>query len=254
MSDLAHPQFWLAALQIVWINILLSGDNAVVIAMACRGLQPRERRWGMIIGAGVASVLLIAFSSAITAVIGLAYLRILGAGALLWIAVGLISPTGADKEHQAHPAESLRRAVRIIVFADVIMSLDNAIAVATLARGRYLLIGLGLAISIPIVYGGSAIVLALIRRYPIIVWAGGALLGFVAGELFADDLALSPWLRTLVDGTVGSILPEAARHLQQRLGLDLTDSVFGILGAGIVIAAGLAERWRGGRRPTDEGA
>src|SRR5579871_4969961 len=225
MSDLAHLQFWAAALQVVWINILLSGDNAVVIAMACRGLQPRQRRWGMIIGAGVASVLLITFSSVVTAVMGLPYARMLAAGALLWIAAGLLGPMPADQGQRASAAKNLRRAVRTIVLADVIMSLDNAIAVAAVARGRYALIGLGLAISIPIVYGGSRIVLALIGRYPIIVWAGGALLGFVAGELLADDPALSPWLRALVDGSIGSALPGAARHFQHQIGLDLTESI-----------------------------
>jgi YjbE family integral membrane protein len=242
MTELAHPQFWLAALQIVWINLLLSGDNAVVIAMACRGLPPRERRWGMIIGAGVASALLIAFSSAMTALMALPYLRLLGAGALLWIAIRLVGPAELEEGDQSRAVASLRRAVRIIVLADIIMSLDNAVAVAALAHGRYALIGLGLAVSIPIVYGGSAIVLALIGRFPIIIWAGGALLGFVAGELFADDPVLASWLRELVDTHIGSWLPEAARHFQHELSLDLTDVAFGLLGAGLVIVAGLGLR------------
>jgi YjbE family integral membrane protein len=249
MSELSHLQFWLAALQIVWINLLLSGDNAVVIAMACRGLRPRERRWGITIGAGVASLLLIAFSSIVTALLALPYLRLLGAAALLWIAIGLVGQREREEADASKAGENLRRAVRTIVLADFIMSLDNAVAVAALARGRYELIGLGLAVSIPVVYGGSAIVLALIGRFPIIIWAGGALLGFVAGELFADDPVLSSWLRAAVETHVGSLLPEAVRHAQRALGLDLTDLVFGLLGAAIVIVAGLLAR----RHKTDAG-
>jgi len=245
MNELSDLQFWLAALQIVWINLLLSGDNAVVIAMACRGLRPRERRWGITLGAAVASLLLITFSSVMTALLTLPYLRLIGAAALLWIAIGLVGP----KEHEAadgsKAAESLGRAVRIIVLADFFMSLDNAVAVAALARGRYELIGLGLAVSIPIVYGGSAIMLVLIRRFPIIVWAGGAMLGFVAGELFADDPVLSSWLRGVMEAHVFSFLPEAVRNAQRALGLDLTDLVFGLLGAAIVIVAGLVQRRTG---------
>jgi len=247
MSELSQPQFWLAALQIVWINLILSGDNAVVIAMACRGLRPRERRWGMIIGAGMAATLLIAFSSAMTALLALPYLHLLGAGALLWIAIGLVDPTEPAAADASRPVENLRRAIRIIVVADVIMSLDNAVAVAALARGRYALIGLGLAVSIPIVYGGSAIILALIGRFPIIVWAGGALLGFVAGEMFVDDPTLS-WLREMVDAALGSALPERVRHFQRELGPDLADLAFGLVGAAIVIVAGLVAR----RRRTDD--
>jgi YjbE family integral membrane protein len=235
MSDLANPQFWFAALQIVWINILLSADNAVVIAMACRGLKPRERRWGMIIGAGVATALLIIFASAVTALIQLPYLRILGGGALLWIAVNLV---GQPEEPHAIAAASLRRAVWVIVTADFVMSLDNAVAAAALARGRYALIGLSLAVSIPIVYGGSVIMIALIRRFPIVVWVGGALLGFVAGEMFADDPVLSLWLRPAVDSHVAPVLPEAARHLLDRFGLDLASLVLGLFGACMVVVAG----------------
>jgi YjbE family integral membrane protein len=253
MNELSHPQFWLAALQIVWINLLLSGDNAVVIAMACRGLRPRERRWGMTIGAGVASLLLIAFSSVMTALMVLPYLRLLGAAALLWIAIGLVRPREHEEAGASIAAADLRRAVRTIVLADFIMSLDNAVAVAALARGRYALIGLGLAISIPIVYGGSAIVLALIRRFPIIIWAGGALLGLVAGELFADDPVLASWLPALAETHIGALLPEALRHLQQQFGLNLAHVVFGLLGAAIVIIVGLVQRTDDGGRRTKDG-
>jgi YjbE family integral membrane protein len=229
MTQLSQPEFWVSALQIVWINILLSGDNAVVIAMACRDLPRRQRRWGMIAGAGVSSILLILFTGVVTALMALPYLRLISACALLWIAVRLVGPAPHDKEGPA-AVDSLRRAVRIIVVADIIMSLDNVVAVAAIAQGRYVLFGLSLAVSIPIVYGGSAIVMSLLRRFPIIVWAGGALLGWIAGELFVGDPAMRAF--------------------------DLSDIAFGMLGAGIVIVVGLLWRKRttdGGGRTTEDG-
>jgi YjbE family integral membrane protein len=152
----------------------------------------------------------------VTELLRLPYLRLVGAIALLWIAIRLVGPSHHQQEEVA--ARSLRRAVEIIVLADLIMSLDNVVAVAAVAQGRYLLLALGLAVSIPVVYGGSAIVLSLLRRFPIIVWAGGALLGFIAGGLFVDD-------------------PVFMRF-------ELSEVGFGLLGAAIVIAVGRLWRWR----------
>ncbi len=244
-AQFSQPQFWVAALQIIWINILLSGDNAVVIAMACRDLPPRQRRWGMIMGAGVSSTLLIVFTSVVTALMALPYLRLISAGALLWIAIKLVGPTPHEEESVA--VESLRRAVRIIVVADIIMSLDNVVAVAAVAQGRYVLLGLSLAVSIPVVYGGSAIVLSLLGRFPIIVWAGGALLGFVAGELFVSDPVVASRLSaTAILGIdANSAISEAAARFRHWMSLDLADLAFGTLGACLVILVGLV--WRGHR-------
>ena len=208
----------------------------MVIAMACRGLRPRERRWGMIIGAGLAGVLLIAFTSIVTALIALPFLRLLGGCALLWIAVRLLGakPPGAAEETMA--VDSLRRAVQIIVAADIIMSLDNVVAVAAVARGNYALIGLSLAISIPIVFVGSALISRLLKRFPIIVWAGAALLGFVGGELIAEDTVLGPWLQAIPIRSEANI-------------------AFGTLGAGIVLVLGrmCKRRAAGDRRATPDG-
>ncbi|MGC1465589.1 MAG: TerC family protein [Pseudolabrys sp.] len=179
--------FWLSVLQVIWINILLSGDNAVVIALACRGLPPRERMWGMIIGAGFASVLLIVFTGVISVLLTLPYLKLVGAIALVWIAVKLLAPQAHDEEDTAEAVDDLWRAVRIVVVADIVMSLDNVIAVAAVAKGQYLLLTLGLAVSIPMVIAGSAIILALLERLPILVWGGAAILGWVAGDIFAGD-------------------------------------------------------------------
>jgi YjbE family integral membrane protein len=187
LSEMTHPAFWLAVVQVIWINILLSGDNAVVIALACRGLPPRERRWGMIIGAGVASVLLIVFTGIVSMLMTLPYLKMVSAVALVWIAIKLLAPAAHDAEDTPEAVQDLWRAVRLVVVANIVMSLDNVIAVAAVAKGNYILLTLGLVISIPIVIAGSAIILALLERFPILVWGGAAVLGWVAGDIFASD-------------------------------------------------------------------
>jgi len=187
VTEMTHPTFWLSVVQVIWINILLSGDNAVVIALACRGLPPHERRWGMIIGAGVASVLLIVFTGIVSVLMTLPYLKLVSALALVWIAIKLLAPAAHDAEGTPEAVEDLWRAVRIVVLANIVMSLDNVIAVAAVAKGDYVLLTLGLVVSIPIVIAGSAIILALLERFPILVWGGAAVLGWVAGEIFASD-------------------------------------------------------------------
>lgn len=182
-----QPAIWVPIVQIIWVNILLSGDNAVVIALACRGLPPRERMWGMIIGTGLAALLLILFAGAVSVLMTLPYLKLVSSVALVWIAVKLLAPVSQFEENTPEAGESLWHALRIVVLADIVMSLDNVIAIAAVAKGRYMLLALGLAISIPMVIAGRAVILALIRRFPILVWGGGAVLGWVAGEIFAGD-------------------------------------------------------------------
>jgi len=222
MASMATPQFWIAVVQIIWINILLSGDNAVVIALACRELPPRERLWGMVIGAGVASVLLIAFTAIFSVLLTLPYLRLAGAIALIWIAIKLLAPQPHDEEGSTEAAHDLWRAVWIVVVADIVMSLDNVIAVAAVAKGQWVLLIIGLSISIPVVIAGSAIILWLMERFPILVWGGAAILGWVAGDIFAGD--------TFVLGVFNSVDPEV---------LDYAASV---VGAVIVLATSLV--WR----------
>jgi YjbE family integral membrane protein len=180
---------WLALGQIIWINALLSGDNAVVIAMACRSLPPAQRRTGMILGAGVAIGLRIIFTLIIVTLMGIPYLKVIGALALLYIAIDLIRPK-SDDEHGVQGHDNMWRAVGTIAIADVVMSLDNVIAIAGVAGDHWGLLILGLVISIPMIIAGSAIILAAIDKFPIIVWAGAALLGFVAGEMLVSDVAL----------------------------------------------------------------
>jgi YjbE family integral membrane protein len=214
-----HPAFWLAAVQIMGINILLSGDNAVVIALAVRALPPKERFWGMVLGAGAAAVLLILFTGIVATLMQLPYLKLAGGLALFWVAIKLVSPQPHDAEDTPEAIEDLWRAVRVVVVANIVMSLDNVIAVAAAAKGNYVLLGLGLAVSIPVVIAGSALFLAIIERFPIVVWGGGALLGWIAGGLLPED-------------------PIIAEHFSEATA-EMLDVVCGIAGAIFVVLVGL---------------
>jgi YjbE family integral membrane protein len=216
----------LTALQIMGINILLSGDNAVVIALAVRALPPKERFWGMILGAGVAAVLLILFTGIVATLMELPYLKLVGGLALFWVAVKLVAPQPHDAEDTPEAVEDLWRAVRVVVVANIVMSLDNVIAVAAAAKGNYVLLGLGLAISIPVVIAGSALFLAIIERFPLVVWAGGALLGWIAGGLLPEDPAIAQYLPNS-EVSLGGIEAEPITV------------ICGILGAIFVVVMGL---------------
>jgi len=222
-DSMVQPTFWLSVLQVIWINILLSGDNAVVIALACRGLPPRERLWGMVIGAGFASVLLIVFTGVISMLMTLPYLKLISAIALVWIAVKLLAPQAHDAEDTPEAAQDLWRAVRIVVIADIVMSLDNVIAVAAVAKGQYVLLTIGLAVSIPMVIAGSAMIMALLERFPVLVWGGAAILGWVAGDIFASDPIVlgvfpdyAPEHVDLVAQIVGAILVVVSGYVWRR--------------------------------------
>ena len=185
-NGIDSTRLWIAVAKIVWINILLSGDNAVIIAMACRGLPARQRFWGMIFGAGIAVLLRIFFTGIVASLMSLPYLKIVGGLALLIIAMRLLVPDKAD--HSAREVvEHLWRAVRIIALADTIMSLDNVIAIAAAVEGDMALLVLGLAISIPLIVGGAALIMTILDRFPLLVWAGVALLGWIAGEVIVTD-------------------------------------------------------------------
>jgi YjbE family integral membrane protein len=185
-NELGQTAFWVALLKIMWINVLLSGDNAVVIAMACLGLPRRQRLWGIVLGAGVAVVLRIIFTVVIAQLMLLPYLKLIGGLALFYIAVKLLVPEDEDKS-EVEAVEHLWRAVRIVAVADIVMSLDNVIAIAAAAAGNFALILIGLAISIPLIVAGAALIMAVLERYPVLVWAGSALLGWIVGETIATD-------------------------------------------------------------------
>jgi YjbE family integral membrane protein len=195
-EELQQPTFWVALGKIIWINILLSGDNALVIALACRGLEPRHRLWGMVLGAAAAVFLRIVFTGIVVQLMELPFLKLVGGLALIVIAAKLLVPEREDEEG-VESASHLWAAVQIVVIADIVMSLDNVIAVAAAANGSMVLLVLGLAISVPLIVGGAALIMALLNSLPILVWAGAALLGWIAGDVIATDPAIQPKLQAL---------------------------------------------------------
>ena len=191
--EFATPQFWVAAMEIIVINILLSGDNAVVIALACRNLPHKQRRLGIfwgVIGAVVLRIILTFFA---VSLLRLPYLQIVGAALLLWIGIKLIAEE-EDGEHEIHASDRLFSAVKTVVVADLVMSLDNMIGVAGAAKGSLVLLVFGLVVSIPLVVVGAQLIMKLVERFPILVMAGGGLLGYLAGEIAIDDSAVKPWI------------------------------------------------------------
>ena len=244
-TDIHHPAFWLAVGKIIWINVLLSGDNALVIAMACRGLHGRHRLWGMVIGSGVAVVLLIAFTGIVAELMRLPYLKLIGGLALLVIAAKLLVPDDEDDEITA--GTTLWHAIRIVVIADIVMSLDNVIAVAAAANGQLSLLILGLAVSIPMIIAGAALIMLVLDRFPVLIWLGAMLLGWIAGDVIASDPVDQGLLHEVLNGQmVFSIEATSAIFGVSHLSFDgdLMDFVASALGAVTVLVAGLIWRSR----------
>jgi YjbE family integral membrane protein len=242
-ADMQQPTFWLAVGKIIWINVLLSGDNALVIAMACRGLHGAHRVWGMIIGAGIAVVLLIAFTGIVATLMSLPYLKLVGGIALLIIAAKLLVPE--DENDEVAAGTTLWHAVRIVVIADIIMSLDNVIAVAAAANGQMSLLVLGLAISIPMIIAGAALIMFVLDRFPVLVWLGAMLLGWIAGDVIASDPIDQTLFHSMIDGHITidatSKILGASRF---SLDGDLMDIVASGLGTVAVLIVGTIWRRR----------
>ena len=239
-SEVSHPQFWLNLSKIVWINVLLSGDNALVVAMACRSLAPRQRFWGMVLGSVAAVALRIVFTVAIATVMGLPYLKLVGGLALLVIAAKLLVPNG-EEHGNVSAASHLWAAVQIVVVADIVMSLDNVIAVAAAAGGSLPLLIFGLASSIPLIIAGAALIMALISMLPILIWAGSALLGWIAGDVIATDPAIHPKLQSLFEGATGVELDSLLSLIGVAplfVGGNGGEIAFAVLGAVVVLIAG----------------
>ena len=194
--DIGTPQFWFAALEIVVINILLSGDNAVVIALACRNLPPHQRRWGVFWGAIGAIVLRIILTFFAVSLLKLSYLKIIGGLLLVWIGIKLIAEEDGEGGHDVQASDRMLAAIRTVVIADLVMSIDNVLGVAAAAKGSLLLLIFGLVVSVPLVVGGAQLIMRLIERFPVLIVAGGGLLGFVAGELIVEDSAIIDWVHT----------------------------------------------------------
>jgi YjbE family integral membrane protein len=197
MEHVANAAFWLALGKIIWVNILLSGDNAVVIALAARSLPPQQRNKAIFGGSAAAIVLRVVLTVFAVQLLQYPYLKIIGALLLFWIGVQLLVPEDED-EDGIKSSDHLWTAIRTILIADLVMSLDNVIAVAAAAdagppESRLLLLILGLGLSIPLIIFGSQLLLTVMEKYPVIITLGAALLGFVAGEMLVSDRALTPY-------------------------------------------------------------
>jgi YjbE family integral membrane protein len=192
MEMLTTTFFWVALAQIIMINILLSGDNAVVIALASRSLPPAQQKKAILFGSMGAVVLRIILTFFAAYLLTLPYLKLAGAALLFWIGISLLKPDDDEESIDAH--SNLRAAIKTIIVADLVMSLDNVIGVAAAAKGNFVLLVVGLAISIPLIIYGSTLLLKLMERFPIIVTAGGGLLGWVAGEMILTDPAVADWI------------------------------------------------------------
>ena len=190
--SLSSPEFWIALSQIMLINIVLSGDNAVVIAMASRSLPPKQQRQAIFFGSFGAIALRVILTFFAVMLLGLPWLKIVGAVLLGWIGIQMLIPEEAEAEVDGHA--QMWSAIKTIIVADFIMSLDNVLGVAAAAKGSLLLLVLGLAISIPLIIYGSTFILKLMNRFPAIITVGGGVLGWVAGEMAIADPIVSPWV------------------------------------------------------------
>ena len=193
MIEFGTPAFWLALLEIIGVNIVLSGDNAVVIALAARSLPPAQQKKAIFWGSGVAVMMRIVLNIVAVELLKLPALKLIGALLLLWIAVQLLLPE-EDGEGEGETISNMAAAIRTILIADLVMSLDNVIGVAAVAKGSMPLLIIGLAISIPLVIFASTLLLKIMERYPVIITLGAALLGYVAGEMAVTDPLVVPWI------------------------------------------------------------
>jgi len=183
------PLLWTALLKIIGVNIVLSGDNAVVIALAARSLPPRQQKQAIFWGSAAAIILRIVLTIFAVALLALPWLKLVGSALLLWIGIKLLVPE--EGEDNVEASDNLLAAIRTILIADLVMSLDNVIAVAAAAGGHWALMIIGLAISIPIVIFGATLLVKLMERFPVIITIGAALIGFVAGEMAWEDHAVA---------------------------------------------------------------
>ena len=226
--ELTSPAFWIAVAQIIAIDVVLSGDNAVVIALACRNLNPELRRKGIFWGVAGAVSLRVVLTTFAALVMGLPWLKLVGGLLLLWIGVKLLLPED-EGGHHINASDNLWGAVKTIVVADFVMSLDNVIAVAGAAHGSLFLLLFGLAVSIPLIIWSSQLILKLMERWPLVVTLGAALLGYVSGQMIATDpglaglLADAPSWLPKAAGMVGALLVVAAgKLLEARQPVDIT--------------------------------
>jgi YjbE family integral membrane protein len=224
--DFSLQVFWIPLLKIIWINIVLSGDNAVVIALAARSLPRKQQKMAVFWGSGAAVALRIVLTLFAVALLQLAYLKLIGSVALLWIGVQLLLPE--DGEANVNASENMLTAIKTILVADLVMSVDNVIAVAAAAGDSTTLLILGLAISIPLVIFGSTLLIKVMERFPIVITAGAALIGFVAGEMVVTDPALAGWMKANL---------QMVNDKPMLAGMSL-EIIAGLAGAALVVLVG----------------
>jgi YjbE family integral membrane protein len=234
--DFSSPTFWTSLLQIIWIDLLLSGDNAIVIALAVRSLPEKQRKVGILLGAGAAVGLRILFAVVVTYLLAVPFLKVVGALLLFWIAIKL-----AKGEEEAHgdiaASDNLWKAVRTIAIADAVMSLDNVLAIAAAARGHFELFIFGLLLTIPLIVYGARLLSSVLERFPILIWLGAALLGWIAGEMLLGDLAVLQWLQANMPNWVVSV-PVSDTNPIGLLPAKVPFYTAATLGALIVVVAG----------------
>jgi YjbE family integral membrane protein len=193
LSELQSTAFWVGLWQIILVNIVLSGDNAVVIALAARSLPPRQQKQAVFWGAGAAVIMRIVLTIIAVEMLKWPWLKLIGAALLLWIAVKLLLPEDGDGG-DVESSDNLWSAIKTILIADLVMSLDNVIAVAAAAKGSLVLLVLGLAISIPLVIFGATMLMKVMDRFPIIITIGAGLLGWVSGDMAVTDPVVKAWV------------------------------------------------------------
>ncbi|MGE5640471.1 MAG: TerC family protein [Clostridia bacterium] len=238
MEFLATQEFWLGLAKIIGVNIILSGDNAVVIALAARSLPQKQQKMAVFWGSGAAIAMRIVLTLFAVALLSLPWLKVAGSVLLFWIGIKLLVPEEDEADIEA--SDKMLAAIKTILVADLVMSLDNVIAVAAAAGGSLVLLVLGLAISIPLVIFGATLLIKLMERYPVIITVGAALIGWVAGEMLATDLALKDWLSGLGASYVND---------KPSLGGVSLEYVLGAVGVVIVVVAG---KWIASRKASEE--
>jgi YjbE family integral membrane protein len=237
VDEVLSQAFWLGLAKIIGVNIILSGDNAVVIALAARSLPAKQQKQAIIWGAGAAVILRILLTFIAAEALKWPWLKLVGGALLLWIGAKLLVPEEGGDDISA--SDNLIAAIRTILIADLVMSLDNVIAVAAAAGGSFTLLTLGLAISIPLVVFGAALLIKVMERWPIIITIGAGLIGYVAGEMAITDPAIGSWVKATFE------------HVQDRpvlvgMGLEL---LCGLVGAALVVGVGM---WLARRKAAEE--
>jgi YjbE family integral membrane protein len=220
--DILTPLFWTALLKIIGVNIILSGDNAVVIALAARSLPPAQQKRAIFWGSAAAIVMRIVLTMFAVALLQFAWLKIVGSVLLLWIGVKLLAD-GDDDEGGIKSHSSMFDAIKTILIADLVMSLDNVIAVAAAAKGDWLLVIIGLAISIPLIIYASTILIKVMEKYPVVITIGAALIGWVAGEMAWDEQVIKPftsqfphWFEYLAAAVGATLVVGTGKYLSGR--------------------------------------